>query len=124
MENNYPPRWLSAGEASALLQGYMPKKTADAWLDNDRKSDPAIPFWVRDGAIRYRSEDLEFFVQRCLSPGSFVDFSERRQRSDRRHAIDRRQNPSIRLTPIAERRRVHYSDRRGSLATDRRLGER
>jgi hypothetical protein len=124
MEKNYPSRWLSAGEASALLQGYMPKKTADAWLNNDRKSNPAIPFWVRDGSVRYRTEDLEFFVQRCLSPGSHVDFSERRQRSDRRLASDRRQNPSIRLSPVAERRRSHSTDRRGSLAPDRRLGER
>lgn len=121
MNKTTPPRWLSADEASALLQGFMPYKAAQAWLDTDRKSDPAIPFWFRDGEIRYRSPDLEFFVKHCLSAKGRIDFSERRQRTDRRRAADRRENPSIRLSPVAERRRAHYPDRRGSLAPDRRM---
>ncbi len=121
MNKTISSRWLSADEASVLLQGFMPNKVAQAWLDTDRKSDPAIPFWLRDGEVRYRSPDLEFFVKHCLSAKGRVDFSERRQRTDRRRVNERRENPSIRLSPVAERRHAHSTERRGTLAPDRRL---
>ena len=120
MERTNPSRWLSAGEASALLQSFMPNKLAKAWLDNDRKFDPAIPFSIRDGDVRYRSQDLDQFVRRCLAPNARVDFSERRARSDRRRIGERRRNPEIRLSPVAERRHAWSADRRSSIATDRR----
>ena len=120
MERIHPPRWLSTGEASALLQGFMPSKMADAWLDNDRKFDPVIPFRYLEGEVRYRSSDLEQFVRRCLTPGVKVDFSERRRRTDRRYSIERRKNPAIRLIPVAERRSANSFDRRIGASSDRR----
>ena len=113
-------RWLSTGEASALLQGFMPNKMADAWLDNDRKFDPVIPFRYVDGEVRYRSLDLEQFVRRCLASGVKIDFSERRRRRDRRYSIERRKNPEVRLIPAAERRSASSFDRRAGQRSDRR----
>lgn len=120
MERTNPTRWVNADEASALLQRFMPGKLAQAWLEIDRKFDPAIPFFNSRRGVIYRSGDLEHFVRYCLSPGANVDFSERRARSERRRAVDRRSNPEIRLAPVAERRYSRINDRRASLAIDRR----
>jgi hypothetical protein len=121
MESTHLFRWVSAGEACTLLQRFMPHKTAQAWLENDRKTDPVIPFSYSNGAIRYRSSDLEQFVLRYLAPHAQLDFSERRARSERRHAIDRRRNPQIHLAPVAERRHGRTPDRREDIPLDRRL---
>ncbi len=120
MEQTSPTRWVNVDEASALLQRFMPGKLAQAWLEIDRKADPTIPFFHSQNGVIYRSGDLEHFVRCCLSPGAKVDFSERRARSERRRAIDRRSNPDIRLSPVAERRHSWTNDRRASLAIDRR----
>jgi hypothetical protein len=120
MERTNPSRWVRADEASALLQRFMPSKQASAWLETDRKVDPKIPFYFSQGNVVYQSRDLEQFVRHCLAPNSQVDFSERRARSDRRRATDRRHNAEVRLSAVAERRRAHSIDRRGSRALDRR----
>ena len=121
MEQIQSTRWLTANEASMLLQRFMPHKSAINWLDHDRRFDPVIPFFYRDTEVIYRSGDLEEFVRHHLAPGSSVDFSERRVRFDRRIRVERRHNPNLRLTPSAERRRAHALDRRGELVSDRRL---
>ncbi len=120
MERTHPSRWVSDREASTLLQGFMPNKTALAWLENDRKIDPVIPFSLSDGEVRYRSVDLEQFVLCYLAPGAKIDFSEQRARSERRRATDRRRNPDVRLAPVAERRHGLAPDRREKIAFDRR----
>ena len=120
MERTRPSRWVSAREASTLVQGFMPNKTAEAWLENDRKIDPVIPFSYSGGEVRYRSLDLEQFIFCYLAPGTKVDFSERRARSERRRALDRRRNPEIRLSPVAERRHGRTPDRREKITIDRR----
>ena len=120
MERTNPSRWVSADEAGALLQRFMPSKLASAWLDNDRKFDPTIPFFYSRGSVVYQSRDLEQFVRHCLAPSAEVDFSERRTRSDRRRSTDRRQNVEVRLSPVAERRHAHSIDRRGSRSLERR----
>ena len=120
MERTHPSRWVSDREASTLLQGFMPDKTAQAWLENDRKIDPVIPFSYSNGEVRYRSIDLEQFILRYLTPGAKVDFFEQRKRSERRRAIDRRRNPEIRLSPAAERGHGRTPDRREEIIIDRR----
>ena len=120
MERTHSSRWVSDREASTLLQGFMPDKTAQAWLENDRKIDPVIPFSYSNGEVRYRSIDLEQFILRYLAPGAKVDFFEQRKRSERRRAIDRRRNPEIRLSPAAERRHGRTPDRREEITIDRR----
>jgi hypothetical protein len=121
MQSTHQSRWLTAYEASMLLQRFMPHKSASMWLDHDRRFDPLIPFFYRDGDVIYRSGDLETFAQHHLAPGSNVDFSERRVRVDRRVHLERRLNANIRLTPTAERRDGHGFDRRREWAADRRL---
>ena len=101
-----------------MLQRFMPRKQASAWLDNDRKFDPTLPFFYLHGDVVYQSRDLEQFVRRCLTPRARVEFSERRTRSDRRHAGDRRRNPEVRLSPLAERRQVYSHDRRAMMTRD------
>lgn len=120
MDRTHPSRWVNTREASTLLQGFMPHKTAQAWLDNDRKIDPVIPFSYSSGEVRYRSIDLEQFILRYLAPGAKVDFFEQRKRSERRRAIDRRRNPEICLSPAAERRHGRTPDRREEITIDRR----
>ena len=120
MERTHSSRWVNTREASTLLQGFMPHKTAQAWLDNDRKIDPVIPFSYSSGEVRYRSIDLEQFILRYFAPGAKVDFFEQRKRSERRRAMDRRRNPEIRLSPAAERRHGRTPDRREEITIDRR----
>ncbi len=121
MESIHNSRWLTAYEASMLLQRFMPHKSANMWLEHDRRFDPLIAFFDRDGEVFYRSGDLERFVHHHLAPGSSVDFSDRRVRVDRRVHVERRHNVNIRLTPTAERRDGHGFDRRREWAADRRL---
>ncbi len=120
MERTNPSRWVSADEASGLLQRFMPRKQASAWLDNDRKFDPTIPFFYSHGSVVYQSRDLEQFVRHCLASSDVIDFPERRARSDRRCSTDRRHNVEVRLSAVAERRRANSIDRRGSRTRDRR----
>ena len=120
MERTHSLRWVSDREASTLLQGFMPDKTAQAWLENDRKIDPVVPFSYSNGEVRYRSINLEQFILLYLAPGAKVDFFEQRKRSERRLAMDRRRNPEIRLSPAAERRHGRTPDRREEITIDRR----
>ena len=120
MERTHSSRWVDDREASTLLQGFMPDKTAQAWLESDRKIEPVIPFSYSNGEVRYRSIDLEQFILRYFAPGAKVDFFEQRKRSERRRAIDRRRNPEIRLSPAAERRHGRTPDRREEITIDRR----
>ena len=122
MQQNHTTRWLTIHEASLILQRFMPHKSAIVWLDHDRRVDPVIPFSHHGDEVVYRSDDLEHFVRHYLVSQAEVDCSERRVRVDRRLRIERRHNPSVRLTASAERRHAHANDRRGGFTPERRSG--
>jgi diguanylate cyclase (GGDEF)-like protein/PAS domain S-box-containing protein len=81
---------LTEQEAIAFLQPYMPNKSVNSWLANDRHHDPIIPFLLVQGQPCYMESDLENFVMRTLS------ISARFIRLNNRLTIDRRKSPERR----------------------------
>ncbi len=117
---------LSTAEAAALLRPHMPHKNALAWLVNDRRHDPLIPFLVIGGSVRYRSADVAGFILRFLNPSArFVRLGqrhipERRTRATRRSGPERRSSSGKYPKTAAERRLRGELDRRLRGELDRR----
>ena len=118
-------RLLTASEAAALLQPYMPSKSALAWLLQDGRHDPLIPCLVRGSYTLYRRADLAHFVRKTFDVSAtfnemdnkvFID----RRGYERRAGQDRRKRLEVRLGSGIERRRGDGTDRRFGRAFDRR----
>ena len=118
---------LTDEEAAALLQPHMYKESITAWLANDRRNIPAIPFITLRGEPYYREADLVFFITHMLNPQArFVRLHaqlhiDHRNVSERRGNGERRGSDAIHLRQGIERRRWDDADRRFRGDFDRRV---
>ena len=106
--------WLSQKEAARMLQPYIPKRNALAWLELDRNVEPSLPFAVREGEIVYRLTDVKAYIRRLPQLAAVADRG--RNPVERRHDEDRRCGE---LNDVMEERRL-LIDRRSGF--DRRTG--
>ena len=118
---------VGIGEAAALLQPYMPSKSALAWLLRDSQSDPQIPHVFRGSQILYRRVDLANFVRKTFGVSAIYNYVDNkilidRRGEERRAGQDRRNRLEVRLAPGIERRRGDGTNRRFSRGFDRRGG--
>ncbi|MHB1098298.1 MAG: hypothetical protein ACYCZR_01970 [Burkholderiales bacterium] len=108
---------LTAQEAAALLQPYIPNKSALNWLAHDRLRGPIIPFILLQGEAYYREGDLIFIITRMLdSEARFVRVNNRLYADHRnvheRRSDERRKRENVLLGLGIERRQEGKFDHR------------
>lgn len=116
---------LTIQQTAGFLQRFMPGRDAAAWLENDRRYEPALPFVQRGEDVFYLEQDVIRLVQ-MLAVNPVIRISDvRRQQGERRHyASERRTHTDRRHSRRAarddlDRRFAVRPDRRGDL--DRRI---
>lgn len=110
-EENIKEQLLTVENAATFIQPFMPNKNALAWIRQDAKSDPTIPFYCQGSEKFYRRKDLLAFVIRTLGVQPRHIRLMPNGLTDRRKLVDRRTGSSVKLAPGIERRR-HETDRR------------
>ncbi|MES1982298.1 MAG: hypothetical protein V4443_07470 [Pseudomonadota bacterium] len=116
---------LTEQEAATILQPHMRNKSAQHWLENDRKHDPVVPFHNLQGQPYYLESDLIAFITHALNPTArFVRISnqlitDNRNKTERRTRTERRVSGEIMLSDLVERR-ASQIDRRSGRDNDRR----
>lgn len=109
---------LTPEQAIGFLQRFMPNRDAAAWLENDRRHQPVLPF-VRHGTeLRYFEEDVVQFVRKLASQPTVRASASRREHMERRYYHDdRRDHLDRRHSRRAARNDL---DRRFAVRPDRR----
>jgi len=112
------PNMLTLQQTIGLLQRFMPTRDAAAWLENDRRFQPVLPFVQHGEEVRYYEEDVIQLVRK-LAPSPTV-----RRSAGRRQVLERRFFPTDRREHLDRRhsRRAARNDldRRFAVRPDRR----
>lgn len=113
------PVLLTLAETIGLLQRFMLQRDAKAWLENDRRYSPLLPFITQNDEIFYPEDAVLRFVA-ILAEDVRVRQSQRRtERGERRQiAVDRRAFSDRRHA--RRRPAVADLDRRFAVRQDRR----
>lgn len=116
---------LTPQQTSGLLQRFMPGRDAAAWLENDRRYQPVLPYVQQGNEVRYFEEDVIQLVRKLAANPVVRRTDTRRLQEERRHyASERRAQMDRRHSRRAtrndlDRRFAVRPDRRGDL--DRRI---
>ncbi len=120
------PVLLTLAETTGLLQRFMLQRDAKAWLENDRRYSPVLPFIKQDDEIFYPEDAVLRFISILAQDMRVRQQARRAERGERRQiAVDRRtfsdRRHARRRPPLADldRRFAVRQDRRSDL--DRRI---
>lgn len=112
------PATLTPRETAGLLQRFMPGRNAAAWLENDRRYQPVLPYVRHADEIRYHEDDVIQLVRKLAPHPALRRDTLRRQSLERRqYHTDRRVHADRRHSRRATRDDL---DRRFAVRPDRR----
>ena len=109
---------LTLRQTIGFLQRFMPNRDAAEWLEKDRQQHPVLPYVEQGAEIRYREDDVAWFVRKLAWRPAIRGSANRRADPERRHdQNDRRDHVDRRLSRRAARNDL---DRRFAVRADRR----